>query len=225
MGPPMRPLWWHFPNDSVADSNQRQWMVGDALLVAPVLEDDVSSHRVYIPHGETWYDLYHPKANGKKVTDSGDVEQQVTLDRMFVFQRGGTIVPKQERRRRSTAAMAHDPFTLVVALNASKEAEGELYLDDGKTFQYKSGAYAVRRFTFENSELSAQTVSGGATAFDGSEAEIERIIILGYEGDTPKEVVTDSRVINFVYSRTSGALTVQNPRVKAAAGTWKITIR
>lgn len=225
MGPPMRPLWWHFPNDTAANSNQRQWMVGDALLVAPVLEDDVTSHRLYIPHGETWYDLYYPNANGKRVTGSGDVEQDVALDRMIVFQRGGTIVPKQERRRRSTAAMAYDPFTLLVALNAVEEAEGELYLDDGKSYQYRSGAYAVRRFTFSNGELSAQTVSGGATAFEGSEAEIERVIILGYQGDSPKKVVTDSRVINFVHSKASGALTLQNPKVKAAYGTWKITIQ
>ena len=35
-----------------------------------------------------------------------------------VFQRGGTIVPRKMRPRRSSAAMANDPYTLVVALDA-----------------------------------------------------------------------------------------------------------
>eukprot|EP00178_Gracilaria_changii_P014860 TRINITY_DN4171_c0_g1_i1.p1 TRINITY_DN4171_c0_g1~~TRINITY_DN4171_c0_g1_i1.p1 ORF type:complete len:967 (+),score=141.87 TRINITY_DN4171_c0_g1_i1:314-3214(+) len=224
MGPPMRPLWWHFPDDPEADANQRQWLVGNALLVAPVLEDGVSTHKVYVPPGETWYDLYNPDAGGKKLEKTKDIEMEVTLDRMVVFQRGGTIVPKQERCRRSTAAMTFDPFTLVIALNEKKEARGELYLDDGKSFDFKSGAYAVRQFTFNDGELNAEIVSGGGAAFDGDDADIERITILGYE-KAPQEASSDLNPINFVYSKKSGVLTLQNVRKKAAKGSWKITIR
>ncbi|KAI0564994.1 Neutral alpha-glucosidase AB [Gracilaria domingensis] len=223
-GPPMRPLWWHFPNDPEAESNEKQWLVGNALLVAPVLEEGVSTHKIYIPPGESWYDLYNPHAGGKKIDESAWAQMDVTLDRMIVFQRGGTIVPKQERCRRSTAAMAHDPFTLVVALNNKKEARGELYMDDGKSFDYKSGAYAVRQFIFEGGELRAEIVSEGTAAFEGDDAEIERVMILGY-GEAPVAVSSGANPINFVYSKNSGALTLQNVRLKAAKGNWKITIR
>jgi alpha 1,3-glucosidase len=41
--------------------------------------------------------------------------------------------------------MAHDPFTLVVALDAAGKAEGDLYLDDGHSFAFTQGAYLHRR--------------------------------------------------------------------------------
>ena len=40
-------------------------------------------------------------------------ETPVTLDTVPVYLRGGHIVPRRERARRSTAAMHGDPLTLV----------------------------------------------------------------------------------------------------------------
>ena len=41
----------------------------------------------------------------------------VMLFQVPVFQRGGTIVPRKERPRRSSALTYNDPFTLVIALD------------------------------------------------------------------------------------------------------------
>jgi hypothetical protein len=54
-----------------------------------------------------------------------------------VYQRGGTIVPRQMRPRRCSDFMAADPYTLIVALDKKEEACGQLYLDDGNSFDYK----------------------------------------------------------------------------------------
>ena len=43
----------------------------------------------------------------------GAVKVAVTMDTVPVYLRGGYIVPRKERPRRSTAAMAADPLTLV----------------------------------------------------------------------------------------------------------------
>lgn len=37
---------------------------------------------------------------------------------MPVFQRGGTIVPRKDRPRRSSVLTHNDPYTLVIALNS-----------------------------------------------------------------------------------------------------------
>ena len=55
-------------------------------------------------------------------------------------------VPRQMRLRRSSAQMAHDPYTLVVAPDSGGGAAGELYLDEGDGYAYKEGAYHLRRF-------------------------------------------------------------------------------
>lgn len=219
-GPPMRPMWWEFPEDKRLDVDQRQWMVGNSLLVAPVFEEGVSTHSIYVPGDAVWYDLFDPNGAGRRLSVTGDVQISCDLSRMVVLQRGGTIVPKQERRRRSTAAMAKDPYTLVVALDASRRATGELYLDDGKTYDHKKGSFALRRFTFEDNALSVKTVKGASESFVGSEALIERVVILGYGAMAPKSAHVDGRELRTALAEDSEVLTVQRLQIGAARGDW-----
>lgn len=54
---------------------------------------------------------------------------------LLVYQRGGSIIPRKLRIRRSSTQMASDPISLAIALDAKAErAEGDLYLDDGRTY-------------------------------------------------------------------------------------------
>lgn len=223
-GPPMRPMWWEFGEDPECDSNQRQWMIGNALLVAPVVNEGASTHDLYVPSGEEWYDLYNPNGYGMKVNNVGRMSIPVTLGRMVVFQKGGTIVPKQERLRRSTVAMSKDPFTLVVALNASGEAEGELYLDDGRTYDYESSSYTLRYFKYSGDELVVETISGGEKEYVGNNAEIERIVIFGFGEKGPKGVKSEEKCMEFVFAKATGALTIQRVGLAAGKGSWKISV-
>ena len=50
---------------------------------------------------------------------------KVDMESIPIFLRGGSIVPRQERARRSSLQMHGDPFTLIVALNDSAAASGD----------------------------------------------------------------------------------------------------
>ena len=56
--PPMRPLFVDFPDDSLCYSIEDEYMFGPDLLVAPVLEADASSRKVYLPANITWKDAW-----------------------------------------------------------------------------------------------------------------------------------------------------------------------
>lgn len=58
--PPMRPLWYDFPDDAAAWRVEDAFMFGPAFLVAPVLELGARSRAVYFPGGEaaTWRHHY-----------------------------------------------------------------------------------------------------------------------------------------------------------------------
>ena len=47
--------------------------------------------------------------------------------------------------------MKYDPFTLRVALDKGGNARGELYLDDGESYNYRQGEFVWREFTAEHS--------------------------------------------------------------------------
>ena len=55
--PPLRPLWWEFPNDTEVEKQTTLWLVGSALLVAPVVEQGKTKRAVYLPRDTKWYDV------------------------------------------------------------------------------------------------------------------------------------------------------------------------
>lgn len=54
--PIIRPLWWLEPTETSALVSDSQFLVGDSLLVAPVLEPGARSRDIYLPTGN-WEDL------------------------------------------------------------------------------------------------------------------------------------------------------------------------
>ena len=50
--PMMRPLVYDWPADETAVACEDEFMLGDALLVAPILEENASSRAVYLPAGK-----------------------------------------------------------------------------------------------------------------------------------------------------------------------------
>jgi mannosyl-oligosaccharide alpha-1,3-glucosidase len=230
-GPPMRPMWWEFSEDKRLDDMEDQWMIGSSLLVAPVLTEGAETRAVYLPGLEPWYDIYRDGDSGtEELTPSGGrvVTIRTPLSRMLVFQRGGSIVPRQERRRRSTAAMGFDPYTLVIALDSNDFATGELYMDDGKSFDYATGAYALRKFTYANGVLSAETIRGSETGFGGEEAFVERIAIIGYSGPLPRHAVASTTREEKEITLTTGSgpatLIIRKPGVLAGKGAWSVSL-
>ncbi|KAL8204190.1 UNVERIFIED_CONTAM: hypothetical protein K2H54_068705 [Gekko kuhli] len=50
--PLIRPVWWASPGDELAHQIDSQFLIGDAFLVAPVLEPGVVKRDIYLPAGK-----------------------------------------------------------------------------------------------------------------------------------------------------------------------------
>ncbi|PAN50860.1 hypothetical protein PAHAL_9G552500 [Panicum hallii] len=185
--PVMRPLWLEFPDDKETYNNGEAFMVGPSLLAQGIYEEGQKSVSVYLPGKESWYDL----RNGSPYKGSVSHKLQVLEDSIPSFQRGGTIVPRKDRFRRSSTQMVNDPYTLVIALNSSNAAEGELYVDDGKSYDYQQGAFIHRRFVFADNKLTSLNIAPdnlGKKKFT-SDCVVERIIILGLRSGAKKAII------------------------------------
>lgn len=53
--PILRPIWYNFPTDKAAQDITDEFMVGDAVLVAPVLVKGATARDIYLPEGQ-WRD-------------------------------------------------------------------------------------------------------------------------------------------------------------------------
>lgn len=52
----VRPMWWAEPNNPATFTMSDQFMVGDQMVVAPVLDKGLTVRQVYLPAGE-WFDV------------------------------------------------------------------------------------------------------------------------------------------------------------------------
>ncbi|CAG9790048.1 unnamed protein product [Diatraea saccharalis] len=220
--PVMRPLFQEFPKEEATFTIDDQYLLGDKLLVRPVVTAAATSVQVYFPGGDTntlWYDVdsYQPRvANGYANID-------VNIAKIPVYQRGGSIIPRKERVRRSSQLMADDPYTLVVTLDANNTATGSLYIDDGETYEYKKKKYIYAKFSYTTEEMTYTFVNDKATY--PTLSWVERIVIAGIKvpPKTAKLHQGDKQVaLQMTLHRGNDVLVVRKPAATMAQP-WKIT--
>ena len=85
--PMMRPLAYEYPQDAEGLLWEDEFLLGESLLVAPLLEEGQSVRSVYLPQG-SWYALFSQRA-----FDGGQVVQTEEQDRFPVFLRAGYALP------------------------------------------------------------------------------------------------------------------------------------
>eukprot|EP00208_Stichococcus_sp_RCC1054_P007303 CAMPEP_0206145352 /NCGR_PEP_ID=MMETSP1473-20131121/27104_1 /ASSEMBLY_ACC=CAM_ASM_001109 /TAXON_ID=1461547 /ORGANISM="Stichococcus sp, Strain RCC1054" /LENGTH=887 /DNA_ID=CAMNT_0053541521 /DNA_START=68 /DNA_END=2731 /DNA_ORIENTATION=- len=224
--PVWRPLWFEFPEAEEAFATEDQFLLGRGVLVAPVLQQGASTRSLLLPAPATWY---HAKT-GASVA-AGKHEVAVTMEDIPSYLRGGHIVPRRERARRSTAAMHTDPITLVVALDSNGAADGELFLDDGSSFAYEKGAFLHRRFRYKDGVLISTAYEGAGSEVAASgdafktEVKVERIVVLGLPGG-PKGwqvAVVGGSALEAASDAAGHALVVKQPALAVAAD-WSVQL-
>ncbi|MFJ8230864.1 glycoside hydrolase family 31 protein [Streptomyces sp. NPDC094448] len=86
--PWVRPVWWGAPEDRALRDCGDAFLLGDALLVAPVLEPGVVRRAVRLPRGR-WYDT----VTGRAYEGPGRVVVEAPPERIPVLARAGSVVP------------------------------------------------------------------------------------------------------------------------------------
>ncbi|VDM30233.1 unnamed protein product [Hydatigera taeniaeformis] len=235
---PMAPLFYHFPTDENTFSIDDAFMVGEGLLVHPVVHEGASSVDVYLPEG-TWY--LHD--DWKVYFGAQVVRLAVDLRTIPLFYRGGYIIPKKARPRRSSAMMLHDPYTIFVALDQSTDwanATGHLYMDDFHSEDRdQSRLYRMDYFRENRSYVFKFALLQGQN--DADTPYIERIVLMGAQMTKPNRVYMTTtseqghkRDVEFFYSppeansstmdgSRSALLVIRKPEVRAMAG-WRLVV-
>jgi mannosyl-oligosaccharide alpha-1,3-glucosidase len=144
-------MFSQYPSDSALFNLEKQYMLSDKLLVAPVTESKVSQIQVRFPADDIWYDL--DTFSSFDLNQTRDLTIDVDMKKTPVYIRGGSIIPMKEIKRSASIYMKNDPISLVVALNRHGHAQGNLFLDDEQSFAYMQGFYLYFSFLFQENKL------------------------------------------------------------------------
>ncbi|KAM7403629.1 hypothetical protein PAMA_004187 [Pampus argenteus] len=219
--PPLRPLWVEFPQEQSIFTVDNQYMIGGALLACPITESGVQEVKVLLPGSdEIWYDVH----SGKAYKGGRTLSLPVTLDTVPVFQRGGSVVCRSVGSCSCTAELQQLPLSITVALNSQGVADGELYLDDGHSFNYRDKkAFCLRRFNMLSNHLICRPASEEGT-FD-CDSVMQSVTILGVKSKPTTVVVHVSGAkdasVAFQYMETCCRLTVSNLNLNVTKD-WEI---
>jgi alpha-glucosidase len=132
--PLWRPLFFEFPDAPGCADVDDQLMLGDALLVAPILERGARERRVVLPPGP-WY-AFHDDAcyRGPR-----EIHVAAPLERIPLFVRGGSILPNRAPTLH-VGAPCEEP--LAFDLYPGGDALREWVEDDGETRAHEEGEVA-----------------------------------------------------------------------------------
>ncbi|KAJ9143755.1 Glucosidase 2 subunit alpha [Pleurostoma richardsiae] len=238
--PIVKPMFYTHPTDEGGfDVDDQLFLGSTGLLVKPVVEQGKESVDIYIPDDEAYYDYFTyeivPTHKGKKTTVAAP------LEKIPVLMRGGHIIPRKDRPRRSTALMKWDDYTLVVTLpKHGQHAEGELYADDGNSFDFEKGQYISRKFVLDGATLTSTDAEGrdAKSIKEGSwlqamrDVQVDKIIVVGAPSAwaTKKEVTVSSAgktwtaLVDFVPAAKHRAAYAVVRKVGAAIGAdWTLS--
>ena len=129
--PLMRPLFLEYPQASEFYGDDRDFLFGRDLFVAPITTEMVDPEDISLPPGD-WYDFW----NSTKHAYKEKIQLHPRLDEMPLYVRAGAILPMQSVIQH-TGETPNGPLQL--RIYPGNDCAGSLYQDDGHSFAYQKG--------------------------------------------------------------------------------------
>lgn len=181
--PIMRPLIMNYPDDESVLEMTSEWLDGDGLLVAPIMNENNAS-TVYLPAG-LWYTFNDTK------TYTGPYSLPISnaaLDDIPLFAKSGSVIPLAPLVQ-YTDALPGGP--LEVQVYAGADGSFALVEDDGETYAYTGADKSTRVTTFEWDDAK-KTLSWTVTgSFAGNQQSFSQVFLKLFAADgAPKSSKT-----------------------------------
>ncbi|WP_119071724.1 glycoside hydrolase family 31 protein [Aggregatilinea lenta] len=136
--PIIRPLFWLEPRNKALYDVDDAFMVGDALLAAPVLDEGATRREVTLPAG-TWYAF----ESGEMQRGGGRITADAPLDTLPLFARAGSVIPLWPVMQYVGELPVEELLLRVFA----GTGESVLYEDAGEGMAYRDGETRWSTFT------------------------------------------------------------------------------
>ena len=144
--PVMRPLVMHYEDDAVTHNLNDEYLVGEKMLVAPVVNPGETIRKVYLPEG-TWYSFW----TGERHEGRRYFLEEAPLDHMPIYIKAGSVIPVYEEM----SYVGEKPFDRITLLTTPEGGSTLHYQDGGEDFTYLDGNYNLYSFSVDmNGELS-----------------------------------------------------------------------
>lgn len=200
--PPVRALFFEFPDELELLGVDSQFLVGPDLLITPVLQPNVSTVDGIFPgRGQvTWRDWYTHDA-----VEAGSAGQPIKLSsplgHINVHIRDGSAIFLHSAPGYTIEETRQGPYSLLVSLNAAGTAYGTVYIDDG--LSNPPGPSKKLTVTVTDSQVRV-SVQGDFKITQ----KLEDVTVLGVSKKPTLVTVNGVKMIEWTYAPLQAKLTV-----------------
>jgi alpha-glucosidase len=191
--PIVRPVFMVEPHNSHIRTIDDAYLVGDKILVAPVMTKQALRRTVYLPEGD-WYNFH----TNERFVGGTVISVEAPLNVLPLFVKSGTVLPLYPIMRHTHEKVV-DTLTLRVYTDSG---ETTIYEDSGEGLAYQQGEYrwvTYRCLETTDALVIERTIEGNFTPeyttielqVVGATQEIKKVEVDGvaipnirYEGDT-----------------------------------------
>jgi len=133
--PPVRALFFEFPDEPELFAVDTQFLVGRDILVTPVLAPNATTVEGIFPGrgNVTWRDWYTHDVVQQPQTANGTVVLPAPLGHINVHIREGAAILMYANPAYTTFETSQGPFSLLVSQTQDGSAFGTSYIDDGES--------------------------------------------------------------------------------------------
>ncbi|KAL5534914.1 hypothetical protein ACEPAF_3004 [Sanghuangporus sanghuang] len=213
--PPVRALFWEFPDEPELFAVDRQFMVGRDILVTPVLEPNASTVDGIFPGrgNVTWRDWYtHEVVNA---TAGGNTTLDAPLGHINVHIRDGAVLLLHAQPAYTTAETRAGPFALLVTLPSSENASafGTAYIDDGVSFP--PGPNTTLVFQASPGRITSQPATGSAFNIT---SKLTQVTVLGVPTQPSNVALQGTSLANgsWAFNASKGELVIAGDGVEVS---------
>ena len=145
--PIMRPLMLHYQNDHKTYEINDQFLFGENIMVAPVLEQGKQARMIYLPKVDKWIDYWT-----KEVFNGGQyIVKETPLDVCPIYIKCSSIIPNFPDMN-YIGEKKVDTLILDVYLDDESNIIYEHYQDDETSFEYRNGKYNLYNISIKANE-------------------------------------------------------------------------
>ena len=163
--PFMRGLFMDFGDDPKVANIGDEYMFGPALLVAPVVEQGMTSREVYLPAGTDWYNFW----TNERMRGGQTITVSAPIDTLPLFVRAGSILPMGVPVESTNETQVLSEVRVYPGADASLD----LYSDDGTTYAYENGAMQITHLVWSDA---AQRLTHSGAALGGDAAGLVKVV-------------------------------------------------
>lgn len=135
--PVIRPLFLQYQDDQNTYNLNDQYLVGENILMAPVVSQGEKNKKVYLPDDE-WIDYW----TGEEYNSKQFIIKNAPIDIVPMYIKKGSIIPNYKKQN----FIGENQIDNIILDIYPGNGEYMHYQDDGETFNYKDGEYNLYKF-------------------------------------------------------------------------------